>query len=168
MNDLLQKQTFDQWLSQHQGLLFKVVRAYAFTPHDQDDLFQEIAIRLWDSIPNYRKESAVTTWIYRVSLYTAISWIRKEERDQQRKQSLAGSEHLLRQPTRQPDKRLDWLYEQISRLDDIDRSVALLHLDGFSHQEIADTLGVSANNIGVRIHRIKKQLIGKSKQEAVL
>ena len=64
----------------------------------------------------------------------------------------------------QPDERLTWLYEEIYRLDEIDRSVTLLLLDGFSYKEMASILGISESNVGVKINRIKKQLITKSKK----
>jgi RNA polymerase sigma-70 factor (ECF subfamily) len=57
------QQVFDGWLRNHQGLFFKVVRAYAFTPQDQEDLFQEIATQVWRSIPGFRGDAPVTTWI---------------------------------------------------------------------------------------------------------
>lgn len=53
-----QKRIFDEWLSWHKGLFFKVVRAYAFNTHDRDDLFQEISIQVWNSIPNFRVNPA--------------------------------------------------------------------------------------------------------------
>ena len=89
-----QKHLFEAWLREHKGLLFKVVRAYAFTPDDQDDLFQEVTIQVWHSIPNYRGEAAVTTWLYRVALYTAMAWTRKEKKHHAGKESLQGVEHL--------------------------------------------------------------------------
>ena len=49
-----QQQVFADWLRDHQKLFFKVVRAYAFTPQDQEDLFQEIATQVWRSIPGFR------------------------------------------------------------------------------------------------------------------
>ncbi len=57
MDERTQKQIFDDWLSQHKGILFKIVRAYAFNPNDQEDLFQEISLQLWRSIPEFRGES---------------------------------------------------------------------------------------------------------------
>jgi RNA polymerase sigma-70 factor (ECF subfamily) len=68
MHELEQKQIFDDWLQRHKGILFKIVRAYAFNAYDQDDLFQEIALQLWRSIPEFRGESKASTWIYRVAL----------------------------------------------------------------------------------------------------
>ena len=69
-----QQRIFEEWLAQHKGLLFKVVRAYAFNSHDQDDLFQEMTTQVWNSVPRYRGDSAVSTWIYRVAFYSAIGW----------------------------------------------------------------------------------------------
>jgi RNA polymerase sigma-70 factor (ECF subfamily) len=75
---------FDEWLSRHKALLFKVVHAYAFTSHDREDLFQEIATQVWNSIPGFRAESAVTTWLYRVALNSALAWSRKERKHRDR------------------------------------------------------------------------------------
>jgi orotate phosphoribosyltransferase len=77
-----QSRIFDIWLSRHKGLVFKVVYAYAFTSHDREDLFQEIATQIWNSIARFREESRETTWLYRVALNTALAWSRKERRFQ--------------------------------------------------------------------------------------
>lgn len=158
MNRNEQNEMLHRWLTRHKGLLLKVVRSYAMKPHDQDDLFQEITVRLWDSIPSIDNVTAETTWIYRVSLHAAINWSRKESKFQKRKRSLDGAEHLLVRPEEPPDPRLDWLYEQISMLDGLDRSLTLLMLEGLSYREIADTMGISVSNVGVKICRIKKHL----------
>jgi RNA polymerase sigma-70 factor (ECF subfamily) len=163
MDERAQRQIFDEWLSRHRGIVFKIVRAYAFSPHDQDDLFQEISLQLWRSIPDFRGESKPSTWIYRVALYTASIWARQEKK-QPATQSLADVEHTLTMTTKQGDQRLDWLYEQIAQLEPIDRSVCLLLLDGLSYKEMADMLGISESNVGVKVHRIKQHLIDKSKE----
>lgn len=158
MNRERQNETLRQWLIQHRGLLLKVVRSFADLHHDQDDLFQEITLRLWDSVPGFTDEVAETTWIYRVSLYSAINWSKKERRVRNHSQSLDGAEQLLIRPEEPPDPRLDWLYKQISNLDEVDRSLALMMLDGMSYREMAETMGISVNNVGVKINRIKKRL----------
>jgi RNA polymerase sigma-70 factor (ECF subfamily) len=68
----------EEWLKLHKGLIFKVVRAY--TVADHDDLFQEILIQVWRSIPTFRQEAAVSTWLYRIALNTAIKWSQKEKK----------------------------------------------------------------------------------------
>jgi RNA polymerase sigma-70 factor, ECF subfamily len=159
-----QKHVFENWLGQHKSLLFKIVKAYAFTVTDQDDLFQEITIQVWHSIPAFRQESSVTTWLYRISLNTAIKWTRKERKHYEAKESLDTVQHILQENKVQVDERLVWLYEEISRLDKIDRSIALLLLEGFSYKEMAGIMGITESNTGVRINRIKKHLIAASKK----
>ena len=164
MTETRQLEIFEEWLRQHKALLFKVVRAYAFTNAGREDLFQEVSIQVWRSIPNFRQESAVTTWMYRVALNTAIRWNKKEQKHQKGRQDLSEVEHILEKQVQQKDPRLDWLYEEIGKLDEIDRSLCLLMLDGFSYAEMSDILGITESNVGVKIHRIKKHLVEKSEE----
>ena len=163
MKDSEQQQIFKEWIKQHKGLFFKFIRAYAFSPQDQEDLFQEIAIQVWKSVPQFRGDSEVTTWLYRITINTAIAWARKERKRQDGKTSLNGITHFLKE-TNQKDSRLDWLYEEIARLNEIDRTITLLLLDGFSYKEMSAMTGISESNVGVKINRIKKKLISQSKK----
>jgi RNA polymerase sigma-70 factor, ECF subfamily len=160
-----QQDIFDQWLHQYKALFFKIVRAYAFTVMDQDDLFQEITMRAWHSIPSFRNESAVSTWLYRIALNTAITWSQKEKKHRNSSGTLEGVEHVLMDTGIQTDERLAWLYEEISRLDAVDRSITLLLLEGLSYREMALILGITESNVGVKINRIKKKLAVKSKKK---
>ncbi|MDA7918704.1 sigma-70 family RNA polymerase sigma factor [Mariniblastus sp.] len=160
-----QQRIFEEWLAQHKGLLFKVVRAYAFNSHDQDDLFQEMTTQVWNSVPRYRGESAVSTWIYRVAFYSAIGWSKKEKRHRDKHQAIQREDRLLSQRSNPENPQLEWLYEQISQLDEIDRSLTLLMLDGFSYREIGKTMGLSQNYVGVKLNRIKKRLTEHSKKK---
>ena len=165
MTEKEQQQLFEKWIDQHKALLFKVVRAYAFTNIDRDDLFQEIIIQVWHSIRTFRENAAVTTWLYRIALNTAFKWVRKERKHYEATESLGPVEHILEDNKMLPiDERLVWLYEEISRLDEIDRSITLLLLEGFSYKEMADIIGITESNVGVKINRIKKLLIAKSKK----
>jgi RNA polymerase sigma-70 factor, ECF subfamily len=161
-----QQRVFDEWLGKHQGLFFKVVRAYAFTPPDQEDLFQEIATQVWRSIPGFRGDAAATTWIYRVALNAAIAWTQKERRHRAGKQALDALEPAILQPSSATDPRVEWLYEQIRQLNEVDRSLTLLLLDGFSYKEMAAMLGITENYVGVKINRIKAHLTGKSARKS--
>ena len=160
-----QQRVFDDWLKSHRGLFFKVVRAYAFTPQDQEDLFQEIATQVWRSIANFRGEAAVTTWIYRVALNSAIAWTRQERKHRDGKQSVDGVELAVLQPSSATDPRVEWLYAQIRQLSEVDRSLTLLMLDGFSYREMAAMLGITENYVGVKISRIKAHLTNKFNEE---
>ena len=167
MHDSERERIFGEWLAGHKGILFKVVHAYAFEHADRQDLFQEIVIQVWLSVEAFRGESSVPTWMYRVALNTAIAWNRKQDKHQRGKQPFAILEGLLTtESSDSRDPRLDWLYRQIAQLKDVDRSVALLLLDGFSYKEIAAIVGITESNVGVKINRIKLALAGKRAEEA--
>lgn len=153
---------FDLWIREYKPLLFKVVRSYAFTSQDQEDLFQDISLQVWRSIPNFKKKSAVSTWLYRIALNVALNWKRKYKKHQEKRQNFEDVEHILKQNEESIDERLEWVYKEIAKLDKIDRSLTLLMLDGFSYKEMADILGISESNIGVKIYRIKKHLTQES------
>lgn len=163
MTEQEQQQIFEKWIDQYKALLFKVVRTYAFTSNDRDDLFQEIAIQVWHSIKIFKADAAVTTWLYRIALNTSFKWVRKEHKHQRGIDALDNVEHILQENKQFVDDRLVWLYEEISKLDEIDRSITLLMLDGFSYKEMSDIIGITESNVGVKINRIKKHLIQKSK-----
>jgi len=157
-----QQTIFKEWLDNHVALFFKIARAYSLNADDRDDLFQEISLQVWRSIPNFRQESAVTTWIYRVALNTALRWKSNEQKRTDRHEEALP---ILQAETLQHDDRIDWLYDEIGKLNEIDRSLCLLLLDDFSYKEMADMLGISESNVAVKIHRIKKYLVEQSKRE---
>lgn len=143
---------FHRWLTDHRAILFKVVRSYATSREDEEDLFQEMALQLWRSVPAFRSESKETTWLYRIALNVALKWSAREERRIREEPTTVLNESTA------ADDQLEWLYEKIRALSKTDRSLILLLLDGFSYQQIADIVGISTTNVGVKIYRIKKQL----------
>ena len=158
-----QERLFRQWLGEHKGLMFKVVRAYAATPEDQDDLFQEILLQLWSSIPAFQGKAKVSTWIYRVALNTAFAWKRGEKKHWRRHQALIAANQEPGPAKDQPDAQrnreiLHSLYVEIRKLPKVESSLVLLYLDGLSYREMADVLGISESNVGVKLNRTKKRL----------
>ncbi len=164
MTAIEQKEIFENWLKQYKALLFKVVRVYTFSAGDQDDLFQEISIQMWRSIPQFKHESKVSTWLYRISINTALSWKRKEKKHSDGRRGVDEIEHVLKEASIETDERLDWLYEEITKLNAIDKSLTLLLLDGYSYRDMSNILGITESNVGVRINRIKKHLITRSEK----
>jgi RNA polymerase sigma-70 factor (ECF subfamily) len=154
MLDSERDRIFGDWLTGHKGILFKVVRAYAFEQADRQDLFQEVAIQVWRSVDAYRGDSSVPTWMYRIALNAAISWTRKQDRHNRGKQPHEIVDGLLTAPAAEADPRVEWLYRQIAQLKDVDRSEALLMLEGFTYKEIAAIVGIRESNVGVKIIRI--------------
>ncbi len=158
-----QENLFKQWIEEHKGVILKVVRANAANPEDQNDLFQEIAFQVWLSIPAFQKRAKVSTWIYRVALNTSLVWHRAQKKNCHGHTPLYLVNEMLDSgvdpsTSMESQEKLDWLYEEIRKLPTIDRSLALLYLDEFSYQDIADILGISINNVGVRLNRLKTHL----------
>jgi RNA polymerase sigma-70 factor (ECF subfamily) len=163
MDENEQMQIFDMWITEHRGLFFKVVRSFAFNPHDQDDLFQEISTQVFHSIPKFNGDSKASTWIYRVALYSAMRWSVKERRHKKNQESIEERHYALRQNVENQNTQLDWLYEQIAKLNEVDRSLTLMMIDGHSYREISNALGISESHVGVRLNRIKKRLTEQSR-----
>ena len=155
---------FESWIDAHRAILFKVARVYGATHSDREDLFQEIALQVWHSVEAWRGDCAVTTWIYRVALNTALAWRRKERRHREGRQDIADATGLLVAPSGR-DPRLDWIYERIAELDEGNRALALLMLDGFSYRDMAQILGLTESNVGVKINRIKAALAAQLAKE---
>jgi RNA polymerase sigma-70 factor, ECF subfamily len=153
---------FDEWFRAHAALIFRIVRAYAFTPHDREDLLQEVALQLWNSIPRFRGESKVTTWIYRVALRSSMAWSQRERSHNAGRDAVEKAAGVPAPPPVDLDPRLEWIYARIAKLEPVERSLVLLHLDGLSYNEIAATLGISEGNVGVKLSRIKKSMASES------
>lgn len=164
MKESEQRQIFQEWLDGHRALLFKIIKVYTFNTEDKNDLFQEVCLQIYRSIPNFKAKCAVSTWLYRIALNTAIKWSTQEKKHADKHHDIATMTNLLETGDHPNDERVAWLYSEIKKLDEIDRSLTLLLLDGYSYREMAEMMGISENNIGVKIHRIKKHLVNNSKQ----
>jgi RNA polymerase sigma-70 factor (ECF subfamily) len=165
-----QETQFRQWLDEHAGLLFKVVRSFAAAPPDSDDLLQEILLQVWLSLPSFRRESKATTWLYRVALNTAMVWKRRESKHRDRRRALPIEiEFVDHRPApveaHEEREKLERLYEVVRALPPADRALVLLYLDGLSYSDMAEVIGISESNVGVRLNRIKKVLSDKVKAE---
>ena len=157
------EQRFRRFLADHANVMWKVVRAFAATPHDQEDLLQETALQLWRSLPGFRGESKESTWIYRVAFNTALVWKRDEKRRYAKHENFFNSTVVEATTSGQPadsrdDEMVELLYAAIRQLPKLDASLALMHLDGLSYREMGEVLGITEGNVGVKLNRIRKQL----------
>jgi len=164
MLDGERNQIFEGWIEAHKAILFKVARAYGTSHADREDLFQEIALQVWHSVEAFRGDAAPATWIYRVALNTAIAWKRKGRKHDRGRQDIEVVAGLLIEPPGR-DPRLEWIYQRIAELDEVNRSLALLMLDGFSYRDMSQILGLSESNVGVKINRIKAALSAQLAKE---
>lgn len=146
-------------LEEHKKILYKVASSYCRNPADRPDLVQEITAQLWRSFDRYDERLRFSTWMYRIALNVAISFYRGEAR--RSRNTVPAEESLLElaaggEP--EPDENLRLLRGFIEQLDELDRALILLYLDGNRHDAIAEILGISETNVGTKISRIKARL----------
>lgn len=128
---------------------------YANETDTPDDLFQEVVINLWKGFPDFRGESKIQTWMYRISLNTCITFLRKSGK-RPITQTLTD-EHL--EYTESGDmSAIKELYLLINQLNAFEKAIILLYLEDRSYDEIAQIVGITKINVGVRITRIKEKL----------
>lgn len=147
---------FRLWVSEHERILLHVASGFA-DGADRDDLLQEILLGLWQALPAFRGDAKPATFIYRVAQNVALTRWRRNAR-QPVPQSLddIAAEPAAPEPARY--ERSEQLYAAIRRLPATDSALLLMHLDDCSYRVIADALGISESNVGVRLTRLRHRL----------
>ncbi len=153
------EQEFNKLIEANRGIIFKVIRLYVRDPDDEKDLYQEILFQAWRSFPTFKAQSKFSTWLYRVGLNTVLTFKRRPP-------LVVAHEDLAALQPPAPGKNTDEteaLYLAIRELNEIDRMIITLHLDGYENEEIADISGLTKNNVAVKLHRIKEGIMKKLK-----
>ncbi len=163
MNDEEQKSLFMNWLDDHAASVMKVARAYTLTSEECQDLAQEILLHAWRSLSNFEGRASAATWFYRVALHTAMNWRRKDLPRRTRQQPLlevqvSATDGEASAEQAQQRETVEQLYRAIHQLSKTDAALVLLYLDELSYQEMAEVLGISESNVGVKLNRAKKAL----------
>ena len=151
------------WLEDHGPSVMKVARAYTLTSEESQDLAQEILLQAWRSLPTFERKASAATWFYRVALHTAMNWHRKDKPRRSRQQPLLevqvlATEGLDSAEQAQHRETVEQLYRAIHQLPKTDAALVLLYLDELSYREMAEVLGISESNVGVKLNRAKKAL----------
>ncbi len=152
------KQNFIQIINENRGTIRSLCKIYYRSMADQKDAFQDIILQLWKSFGTFRGESEISTWIYRVSLNTILSKVRKE------KKTICIESldlHHLYISNAKADDNNELLFIIIQSLKDIDKAIFVLHLEGYGNKEIAEILNMSSTNVSTRFSRVKSQIKGK-------
>jgi RNA polymerase sigma-70 factor (ECF subfamily) len=154
-----EEKNFINLINDHQGLIHKVSLMYENDQEARNDLFQEIVLQLWKSFHSFRGEAKITTWMYRIALNTAISGLRKKKRkldtEDIHERHLNMSDESDGKDPEEEFNRLQWAIRQLA---EIDRAMIMMALDEVPYEEIADTIGITQNNVRVRMNRIRERL----------
>ncbi len=140
------------------GIIIKICRAYTNNQEDFEDYYQEVCLQIWRTRERFQGNSEWSTWVYRVSLNVCLTLLKKKKNSHQYYASDALPDEVEIQDNVFDDEALNMLYAAIRHLSEVDRAIILLHLEGKKHEDIGLIMGTNANNIGVRINRIKQRL----------
>ncbi len=157
MTDL--KDQFLDVLEKNIGIIIKIARVYTKVQQDKEDLINDITLELWKSFKNFNGQSKISTWIYRVALNTAMNYKRKKMKD-----SLFSFTNDFKAETmgwlneQDNSEQSAILYDCIDELNEMNKAIILLYLDGNSYEEISEITGISKTNVGTRMSRIKEQI----------
>ena len=148
---------FIEIIKTHEPIIYKACYLFAHrNPEVVRDLYQEVVCALWQSRWRFRGESSIATWVYRVSVNTVVNYHKKHSKEIS---TAPLSDHLSDTLPNTDDQELvDHLYELITQLPAKEQKLVYLYLEGLSPLEIAQTIGISYNNVRVKLHRIKQKL----------
>jgi RNA polymerase sigma-70 factor (ECF subfamily) len=155
------RQAFGELLQQHRGIVFKVANSYARDAEDRADLAQEIAAQLWRAWPGYDPARTFSTWMYRIALNVAISFLRSDGHRRRHAVPLDEVVHDLADDNatdHDADGQLHVLHRFIATLEPLNRALLLLYLDERSTREMAEVLGISESNVTTKISRLKQRI----------
>ena len=151
------QEEFLKIVADYQGIIHKVNKIYFKSAIDKQDNFQEVIYQLWRSFPSLRDRDKLASWIYAVAINTSIAKIRKDSKfvfydsipETTQTEIDSGVEQRL---------NYQRLLDALQKLNKIDRSIMLLYMEDYSYDDIAEIIGITSSNVGVKIHRIKSQL----------
>ena len=148
---------FLEMVETQKRVIYKVCYIYAKDQNDLNDLFQETVLNLWKAFPRYRGDSKLTTWVYRIAMNTCITFLRRSNTRIQTIPITANVAGLKAEEDGTAGQLQD-LYKLINQLGKLERALILLWLEERSYQEMADILGISKNNVAVKLNRTKEKL----------
>ena len=160
----VKEEKFRKIVEEQQQRIWNICRHYSRSDEDTQDLQQEVLVNVWRSLDNFRGDSALSTWIYRIAVNTSLNYIMKENRrsqfnlaldDQHFNILMHDEEHAQKLET---EKKLDELHKIINQLNVIDKLLITLSIEKLTTREISDIIGITEPNVRTKLHRIREEL----------
>lgn len=145
-------------LQKHKGILHKISRVYMDKPEDREDLIQEIILQLWKSFGSFNELSQFSTWMYRVAINTAILFYKKESKRIDNEKITEGFDIKEVETDNTKNSQLEHFYKAVQDLNPIEKALIFYFMEGQTHKEISQNLGISEVNTRVKLSRTKEKL----------
>jgi RNA polymerase sigma factor (sigma-70 family) len=155
---MTKEQEFLTRIEQHKGILYNVSKMYMDNNDDQQDLFQEIICQLWKANESFQNKSQFSTWMYRIAINTAIVYLKKEKRKVDKYDLPEFNIKDEESDSEIKESQIEHFYKAVQKLEKIDKAIIFYQLEGFSHKEIGENLGISEVNARVKLNRVKEKL----------
>lgn len=150
---------FERLINEHELLIWKICRIYAYTDADRKDLFQEIVIQLWKAYPKFKGEAKFSTWLYRVAINTAITGLRKQRNFITSYEPATLPVNIGDHNHSEPEEeRLQQLYAAIEQLSQVEKAIVMLYMEDRTYEDMEDILGINQGNLRVKMNRIRDKL----------
>lgn len=157
---IAEQQIFLEEIESNRGIIYRICKLYEYDIVLQEDLFQEIILQAWKAYRRFRGDSKFSTWLYRVALNTAITYLKKDKRRVE-KNSVSISTTILQIKEEENEvekEQLESLYKAIAQLNKIEKALVILYLEDKSYEEISEILGISVSNVGAKLSRVRNTL----------
>ncbi len=151
-----EEELFARLVQQHKSTIYTVCYMFSHDEDEVNDLFQETLINMWKGIDGFREESKISTWIYRVALNTCLLQERKKKKEV-KKVPLSMTVNFF-EDVDANSTQIRQLHQRIGKLGLVDRALVMMWLEGMNYEEIGAVMGITAQNVGVKLFRIKEQL----------
>jgi len=149
-------------LEENQEKLFRVCSIYSKDHEDAKDLFQEVLVHVWKSMASFEGNSSLSTWMFRIALNVCLRFKSKHTKHQHkliRLDSITIAHFGSEEKSAGENEKLISLRKCVKQLNEGDKAVVALYLEGLAYREISNILGLSENNVAVKVKRIKSKLL---------
>lgn len=163
--------TFDDIVETFQHTVYNTAFGFVRNREDAEDIMQEAFITIYEALPGFRGDSELSTWIYRITVNTALVFLRKKKRKKrfQFLESLFGTtqsvieqvadEYYHPELTAENNERTHILFCAVEKLPEQQRAAFVLkNVEGLRYEEIGKTLGITISAVESLLHRAKKNL----------
>lgn len=158
MNKTELEKSFIEMIQQNERIIYKVCSFYISEEYPLADLYQEVVYNLWKGYPTFRNESSFSTWIYRISLNTCVSGLRKIIKKPDKIEISAFKDSILAYEPEDTTEQIKEMYRFIYKLSTIEKAIMLLWLEEKTYQEISDITGLTVSNVATKLKRSKEKL----------
>ncbi len=153
---------FLEGVEENKQKLLRICSVYATDEDDRKDLFQEVLVNIWKSMPSFKSDAAIGTWMFRITLNVCLRIQAKQTKKKKQfvnMDSVELSRYAGHDVPYDESPELQYMRSCIKKLNEADKAVIALYLEELAYREIAEITGLTENHVAVKIKRVKKKLL---------